>query len=372
MGTTDDQPNVKAAPKHDWFKKPERPLTPNSDWNVIKSIDFRPPQTWISKIAQAERPPLFFDELMSTPIDFSEYVMNHLKIDKLTQEHLVRPTFNLLKGTCKSRVELDKPLPLIMVQGRQVVHVDYFINNDLEYLRGGSSSKKYTTSMTKTKAAKYDIPGIEDMVPSLWNPIKVAYDRYGVWGITHWGPKRQRIYAFASNMVSKYDVYSTKRHSSNQSESYEVMFTRLIVILRRVEDLQLGVESYQKKLNITKPQTFKSDISNRTPYTIYSNPQRIINVDNYNRNMLMSSDELYKFSDGKITSVRTVLHDIASNLRMDYLLKRSWSNLDRHRSRIMIKAVNKLLLKRRLMRSLENFIGGIDYRDDLRLLERII
>ncbi|GJT63681.1 hypothetical protein Tco_1015161 [Tanacetum coccineum] len=70
-----------------------------------------------------------------------------------------------------------------MDRDRQVVHVDYFINNDLEYLRGESSSRKYTTSITKTKAAKYDIQGIEDMVPSLWSPIK----------------------------VSKYDVYSTKR-----------------------------------------------------------------------------------------------------------------------------------------------------------------
>nr|GEU48245.1 integrase, catalytic region, zinc finger, CCHC-type, peptidase aspartic, catalytic [Tanacetum cinerariifolium] len=31
------------------------------------------------------------------------------------------------------------------------------------------------------------------------------------------------------------------------------MFTRCIVILKRVEDLQLGVKSYQKKLNITRP-----------------------------------------------------------------------------------------------------------------------
>nr|GFB71723.1 retrovirus-related Pol polyprotein from transposon TNT 1-94 [Tanacetum cinerariifolium] len=33
------------------------------------------------------------------------------------------------------------------------------------------------------------------------------------------------------------------------------MFTRSIVIQRRVEDLQLGVESYQKWLNLTKPDT---------------------------------------------------------------------------------------------------------------------
>ncbi|GJS09191.1 hypothetical protein Tco_0365987 [Tanacetum coccineum] len=140
------------------------------------------------------KPPTTFDELMSTPIYFLPYVLHNLKIENLTQEHLVGPAFNLLKGTYKSRVELEfhfkecykfvtekldwhnpegyeypfdlsKPLPLIEDQGRQVVPTNYFFNNDLEYLKGGSSSRKYTTSTTKTKAAKYDnIKGIKDMV----------------------------------------------------------------------------------------------------------------------------------------------------------------------------------------------------------------
>nr|GEU70953.1 hypothetical protein [Tanacetum cinerariifolium] len=38
------------------------------------------------------------------------------------------------------------------------------------------------------------------------------------------------------------------------------MFTRSIVIWRRVEDLQLGVESYQKRLNLTKTDTYRSDL----------------------------------------------------------------------------------------------------------------
>ncbi|GJR27892.1 hypothetical protein Tco_1104124 [Tanacetum coccineum] len=89
MGNTKDQPNVKEASNYDWFKKPERPPTPNHDWNVRKQIDFRPPQTWISKMAKAGKPPTTFDELMSTPIDFSAYVLHNLKIENLTQEHLV-------------------------------------------------------------------------------------------------------------------------------------------------------------------------------------------------------------------------------------------------------------------------------------------
>nr|GEZ97249.1 hypothetical protein [Tanacetum cinerariifolium] len=50
------------------------------------------------------------------------------------------------------------------------------------------------------------------------------------------------------------------------------MFTKRIVILHRVEDLQLGVESYHKKLNITRPETTRSNISKLTPYTAYKNP----------------------------------------------------------------------------------------------------
>nr|GFC10118.1 hypothetical protein [Tanacetum cinerariifolium]GFC10147.1 hypothetical protein [Tanacetum cinerariifolium] len=41
------------------------------------------------------------------------------------------------------------------------------------------------------------------------------------------------------------------------------MFTRSIVIQRRMEDLQLGVESYQKRLNLTKLDTYRSDLKRR-------------------------------------------------------------------------------------------------------------
>ncbi|GKC76935.1 hypothetical protein Tco_1127709 [Tanacetum coccineum] len=54
------------------------------------------------------------------------------------------------------------------------------------------------------------------------------------------------------------------------------MFTRSVVIQRRVEDLQLGVESYQKKLNLTKPDTYKSNLRRRDAYTPYSDPRGFI------------------------------------------------------------------------------------------------
>ncbi|GKF63859.1 hypothetical protein Tco_0187307, partial [Tanacetum coccineum] len=62
-----------------------------------------------------------------------------------------------------------------------------------------------------TKAEKYEMEGIEDMVPKLWSPIKVAYDKYAALGISYWEPKRQRFYRYVINRVSRHDVYSTMR-----------------------------------------------------------------------------------------------------------------------------------------------------------------
>ncbi|GKA81661.1 hypothetical protein Tco_0788353 [Tanacetum coccineum] len=305
LGNTEDQPNVEEASKHDWFKKTERPPTLDPDWNAGKQIDFRPPQTWISKIAKSGKPPLTFDELMSTPIDFLAYVMHNLKIDNLTQQHLVGPTFNLLKGTCKSRVELDYHHEECYKQRKETTVIDYNprdINLSIFDLR-------------KT------LPLVED--PKVVTRVKVMkwYD-----------------YRHAASLSPK-KISNLERDDLFNLVVALQMFTRRIVILHRIEDLQLGVESYQKKLNITKLETCRSDISKRIPYTAYNNSQGVIYLDKF---------------------------------KMDYLPKRKWCNLDRQRSCIMIKAIDKLRFERRLMRNLEKFVGGRYYETDLRLLERII
>nr|GFC85468.1 hypothetical protein [Tanacetum cinerariifolium] len=97
------------------------------------------------------------------------------------------------------------------------------------------------------------------------------------------------------------------------------MFTRSIVIQRRVENLQLGVESYQKKLNLTKPNSYRSDLKRKEAYTPYSNPRGFINQNKDKKNRLMRIDELHKFSDETLTDVRTALDDRLKGIRMQYL-----------------------------------------------------
>ncbi|GJV50229.1 hypothetical protein Tco_1440441 [Tanacetum coccineum] len=229
--------------------------------------------------------------------------------------------------------DLRKPLPLILDhRGRQAIPQDYFINNDLEYLKGGSLSRKYSTSVTKTKAATYEIKWIEDMVPNLWSPVKVVYDKHTYWGTSHWVTRLK--------IMKKYDY-------------------------GHLDEIKVRIESYQKKINLTKLDTW-------TTYTAYSDPQGVIYKDQNNRNRLMRADELHKFSDGTLNDVRTALHDIASGIRMEYLPKRKWSGLDKRMASVMIQDIDKQLFQRRLIRNLEKFVGGKEYENDLRLLERTI
>nr|GEV39506.1 retrovirus-related Pol polyprotein from transposon TNT 1-94 [Tanacetum cinerariifolium] len=257
------------------------------------------------------------------------FLMNRLKVDTLTSELLAGPTYELMKGSCKSLVELEffqeevykattdqldwinpeeqqylhnllKPLSLIPnSRGRRVIPFDHFINNDLEYLRKGALSHKYTTSVTKTKAADYwHIKWIEDVVPrTMWIQEPKGYHKHALWGISHWGHKRQQFYGFAINRESARDVYSKRR----------------IIIVTELKIVEWHnykhLDWITKKLNLTRPRTYRSDLKRKEAYTAYSNPRGFIYQNKDKHNKLMRIDELYKFSDGTLTDVRIALDD---------------------------------------------------------------
>nr|GEY05138.1 hypothetical protein [Tanacetum cinerariifolium] len=93
---------------------------------------------------------------------------------------------------------------------------------------------------------------------------------------------------------------------------------RSIVIQRRVEDLQLGVESYQNKLNLTRPDSYHFDLEHKESYIAYSNPRGFIyqNKDKQNR------FKLHKFSDETLTDVRTALDKRLKTMRIMRSLER--------------------------------------------------
>ncbi|GJQ95069.1 zf-CCHC domain-containing protein [Tanacetum coccineum] len=132
-----------------------------------------------------------------------------------------------------------------------------------------------------------------------------------------------------------------------------------------MEDLQLGVESYQKKLDLTKLDTYRLDLKRKEAYSTYSNPGGFIYQNKDKKNRLMCIDELHKFSNSTLNDVRTALDDRLKGIRMKYLPQTIWRQSDKDKAGAMIQAIDKQLKTRRIMRSLEKFIGGRPYEDKM-------
>nr|GEY14461.1 hypothetical protein [Tanacetum cinerariifolium] len=195
---------------------PKKPPSLDYDWNKTLPAVYRSIQPWISELAKQADTRSSFNELMDTPLDFSNFIMNRLRVDTLTPELLAGPTYDLVKGSCKSLIELEYHLEevykvttdqldwvnpegqqyphnllqhLLLIpdnRGRRIIPFAHFINNDLGYLRRGASSRKYTTSVTKTKAADYrHIKWIEDLVPrTMWIQEPIDYDKHALWEVS--------------------------------------------------------------------------------------------------------------------------------------------------------------------------------------------
>nr|GFA38084.1 hypothetical protein [Tanacetum cinerariifolium] len=175
----EDQPIVQSSQHPEWFSQQQKPPSSDRAWNNTVPVVHESIQPWISELAKRSNSRSSFNELLDTPLDFSNFPINRLKVDTLTQELLAGPTYELMKGSCKSLVELEyhlkevfkattdqldwvnpegeqyphnllDPLPLIPNnRGRHLIPFEHFINNDLEYLRGGASSRKYTCNTSK-------------------------------------------------------------------------------------------------------------------------------------------------------------------------------------------------------------------------------
>nr|GEU96468.1 integrase, catalytic region, zinc finger, CCHC-type, peptidase aspartic, catalytic [Tanacetum cinerariifolium] len=224
-------------------------------------------------------------------------------------------------------------------------------------------------------------------------------------GVSHWGRKRQQFYCFSVNWESARDAYSKKRIIAITElkivELYNYKHLDWITVRRDddklykfkegdfkrlriqdIEDMLLLLHRHpeacgrpsagQKKLNLTKPDTYRSDLRRKEAYAAYSNPRGFIYQNKYKKNRLMQIDELHKFSDETLIDVRTVLDDHLKGIRMKYLPQSIWRKSDKDRAATMIQAIDKGLMTKRIMRSLERFVGGRMYEGDFRMLQRTI
>nr|GEV47144.1 hypothetical protein [Tanacetum cinerariifolium] len=190
------------------------------------------------------------------------------------------------------------------------------------------------------------------MVLTLWSATKVGYKKDAEKGIKHLGERHKlcvsvkKLHGYghleeiavrrADRQVYKFKecnfvdlhlneiedmlllVVQYKLLQLNRSDIVDLivalrMFTRSLIIKRRVEDLQLGVE-------------------------------RVIYKDLNKQKRVMQADELYKFSNGTLKTVHNELHHRIFNFHLGYnkeMSRRKWTAIDKRRSELMVEIIDK-------------------------------
>nr|GEY31941.1 hypothetical protein [Tanacetum cinerariifolium] len=70
------------------------------------------------------------------------------------------------------------------------------------------------------------------------------------------------------------------------------LWTRHLVIRQRLKDFQLGIESYQTQVNLTKPRWDSTGFEYKHDYTVIDSPRAIIFQDRYGVQMIMRFNEI--------------------------------------------------------------------------------
>nr|GFB28618.1 hypothetical protein [Tanacetum cinerariifolium] len=266
----EDQPLVQTSQHPKWFSQPRRPPTPDRDWNKTLPAAQGNAQSWISALAKKTDARSSFNELLDTLIDFSNFIMNRLGVDTLTPDLLAGPTYELMWGSWSFLLGAET-LAVLRFYG-------FAVNQEFAL---DVYSKRRIIAITELKIVEWQNYKHLD-----WISVRRDDDK---------------IYKFKEGDLKRLRLQDIED---------------MLLLLRRMEDLQLGVESYQKRLNLTKPETYRSDLKRREAYTAYSNPRGFIYQNKDKKNRLMRINELYKFSDGTLNDVRNALDDRLKGIMM--------------------------------------------------------
>ncbi|GJT25623.1 hypothetical protein Tco_0895560 [Tanacetum coccineum] len=275
----------------------------------------------------------------------------------------------------------------IQSSGHVTIQPNFFFNKDLEYLWYGHKIGKPALSLSKMKAAYYPDVSLEQMVPDqMLIDEECKYDVAAMYGIYHWWFERQRFYidrhtsegdrkAVRTHMrilsvvrievLSLYGYNYMKKIVLRRADLKEYVIAERdfkylypnnfedlnLVIKQRVEDFQLGIESYQTQLNLTKPRWDATGFEYKHDFTVIDSP-----------------------SDGTLQQIDKALDYRVKEFKVNRmnpgLQTWFWTKKDVNKSKEFMFAIEKWLKTRRIFRNLESFIGGRIREGDYRLLKR--
>ncbi|GKA62131.1 hypothetical protein Tco_0761650 [Tanacetum coccineum] len=339
MGSDDEDSGSRHIPKvslnQEWFKplsEKERPATPEPAWSIPSSSLPVPNNNWAFSLASSFIPPPENSLLLQTGPAYE--VVKAFHPDVIHLQFQMEECHKLLTNQVDEgllRYNVSRPLPLggppasygishwwfkrqqfyierhsadtnrraiVRTHMRilSVVRIEVFSLYGYDYMKKivlrRADNQEYTIAESDFK----------DLYPSDFEDLYLL----NLQGhLNHLPPKDKKILSTAVNL-----------------------WIRNLVIRKRVEDFQLGIESYQTQLNLTKPRWEATGLEFMHDYKILDSPRAVVFRDKF------------------------------------------WTTNDVIKSKQFMFAIQKRLKLRRIFRNLESFVGGRIREGDYRLLQR--
>ncbi|GJS72616.1 hypothetical protein Tco_0705457 [Tanacetum coccineum] len=294
----------------------------------------RPNEGWFTKksgSANAMRRTTWFDLLLKSNIDQNE-------------DHILGPYIVAITKKLKELIQKDK-LTIADLEGARLEKLKQQYRNDVELEYHVDQLKAAMLSEGQWNNNE----GIEDRISERWSKEVHRYQIEAPNGIHHWDDARQDFFKAKINNITPGKVYSDKKIISvvrvfvkrkwgygflssivvRRSDKQEYTFSyanlhRLSLndIEDIVEDLQLGVESYQRTLNLTKPKIYFEGVDDRIPYTMSGVEKGVVYLNKHNRRSQMKLNEVHKFCDGRDWDEKDVKRSKEMLDKIDQVMKR--------------------------------------------------
>nr|GEW13635.1 DNA-directed DNA polymerase [Tanacetum cinerariifolium] len=253
-----------------------------------------PKNNYVSTLASTYSPPLE-DSLLVQTGDmalFMDWFCKRQGITELKPQDLEGPVFELLKVFHPNVIHLQYQIEechKLLTDSVDDSIIRHNVSKPLPLAKGSRTA----LSISKMKAAYYPDVGLEQMVPDqMWIEEECKYD---------------------------------------------------IASIQCVKDFQLGIESYQTQLNLTKPRWDATGFEYKHDYTVIDSPRSVTFRDKYVVQMIMRFNEGHKFSDGTLHQIHEALDyrvkEFKVNRMNSGLSTRFWTRKDVDRSKEFMFAI---------------------------------
>ncbi|GJY22648.1 hypothetical protein Tco_0396306 [Tanacetum coccineum] len=379
---TANLPKIKTRP--DWLKlvlEEEKPETLESKWVIPPNDLPEPENNWANAIAKSYKDP-----------------------EENNKADLEGPAFKVVRLFHENSISLQF----------QMEECHLLLTDQIDLVNPeGNKERRNDLSISKLKAAFYQDFRLEELVPSLWIESERDYDISAAYVKSHMKilsvvslkTFSRYDYTFLREIVlrkAEYKEYKISKadfkdlHLDDFVDMYLLylqgklnhlsgsdkvhlfnavnLWIRNIVIRKRVEDLQLGIKSYQTKLNLIEPSWDATDFLFKEVNNIVSKPRAVIYRDRNNQKKMMRESKVHKFSDGTLTRILEKLDHMVKDFvlfKFNHGMEhRIWSEDEKRRSKEFIEVIGRRLKIRRIFRSLESFVSGRLQDVDYRLIQR--